>query len=497
MFSRSIRISLILVSLLCLLNFSAYAEDFSNTVKNVKVTSAGEGGVVVDVYINSTDPNVKPQLSTRKYKDDQYVIDLMQVTQAGNVSKDTTAAGNSVKSSGIKVGKLPGGTARILLDLDNPDVKVKDVRYHVIQDNKTPEVAKEQPKTNTNVLPDPKAQAKPVSKDVKTNTNVLQNQKDNKVAAKPQDKPKVLNKELEKTVNKEKVNQPKVEAKQVVQQGPQIVHKTEKPVEIKVEKKPEVTQVQQKDLKPITVKPVNDEPKIKQNSKPEVPVIPEKKPVINVEHKVEPAVSEEHILDDVPEVILVQTQAEEHKEPVATEQTPLNLDDTTDEENLKIVDVKKAEEFDLTGMLLTIIGAMVVILPLIFLAVWLINLFYKGGDSMGLKTISNMGGGNKFKILSSTSLGQGKSIHLVEIRGRQLVIGCTNNSINILTEFGDFDEFVDEQNPSVDVQESSVNRPSPTSPKRFKKGRAPLGSFADLYKDYTSKIDEQDLEDEY
>jgi len=41
---------------------------------------------------------------------------------------------------------------------------------------------------------------------------------------------------------------------------------------------------------------------------------------------------------------------------------------------------------------------------------------------------------NKFNVLSTSTLGQGKDIHLVEINGKQLVIGSTNNNINLLTE---------------------------------------------------------------
>ncbi len=41
---------------------------------------------------------------------------------------------------------------------------------------------------------------------------------------------------------------------------------------------------------------------------------------------------------------------------------------------------------------------------------------------------------NKFNILSSSTLGQGKDIHLVEINGKQLVIGSTASNINLLTE---------------------------------------------------------------
>lgn len=41
---------------------------------------------------------------------------------------------------------------------------------------------------------------------------------------------------------------------------------------------------------------------------------------------------------------------------------------------------------------------------------------------------------NKFNVLSTSTLGQGKDIHLVEINGKQLVIGSTANNINLLTE---------------------------------------------------------------
>ena len=41
---------------------------------------------------------------------------------------------------------------------------------------------------------------------------------------------------------------------------------------------------------------------------------------------------------------------------------------------------------------------------------------------------------NRFNILSSSTLGQGKDIHLVEINGKQLVIGSTPNNISLLTE---------------------------------------------------------------
>ena len=46
---------------------------------------------------------------------------------------------------------------------------------------------------------------------------------------------------------------------------------------------------------------------------------------------------------------------------------------------------------------------------------------------------------DKFNIISTTNLGQGKNIHLVEIKGRQLVIGSTVNNISLLTELNKSD----------------------------------------------------------
>ena len=41
----------------------------------------------------------------------------------------------------------------------------------------------------------------------------------------------------------------------------------------------------------------------------------------------------------------------------------------------------------------------------------------------------------KVDIISTTSLGQGKFIYVVEINGKCLVLGATENQINLLREF--------------------------------------------------------------
>lgn len=511
-----VRVSFLAVAMFFFLSLAVQAEDFTNKINSVKVNQAGDNSVVVDVYINSSDTSVKPQLSSRKYKDDKYVIDLMNVTQEGSVSKDTSASSGLVNNKNIKVGKLPGGTARVLIDLENPQLEVKEVRYHVINSPEAPKTAeaKKPAEPTSPVALKPKEELKiqsPVVAVVKP-VQLKQDPPKRPVSAL---KPQVLSKP-EPPKLQPKVEQPKKEPekpsavvkseeKQIQFPSPQVIHKTDSLVS--PEKKAEKAEVTQPAVVKVasipqlkvesTIKPA-EKPKVEQKkSEPVVSnVKTDQKTNTYVEKKVAPEkpVAIESSKLPPEKNLIAQVTPEEKPEaamtkPVDPEQMPVNLEPETNEANLKVVDVK-GNDIDFMGLLLTLIGALVIVIPLIFIAVWLINIFYKGGDSIGLKTLSSMGG-NSFKIISSTSLGQGKSIHLVEIKGRQLVIGCTANNINILTEFGDFDEFVEENNIEL------MNMKSSPAVKKYKRGRPPLGSFADLYKDYTSKLDESELEDEY
>ena len=477
------------------------AEEFSNTIDSVKVKSVGDKEVVVDVYVTSTDASVKPQLSSRKYKDDKYVIDLMQVTQDGNVSRDTSASSGLLESKDIKVGKLPGGMARVLIDLDDPDLKVKEVKYHVVSAKKkvdkpvvkpeetTVKEPDEKPASETKVATAPKTE--PVKRtEPKPDPPVLKPKADvpKESTVKPEPKP------VEKSPEEPKATKPVT--------GPQIIHKTDKPAQVEPEKvvnKPQTEPI--KKVETVVSKPVQT---IETNTeaKPEPKVVkPEIKPVVEDKTKTVPKIEDKQTVNTVTETLpeeklIAQVPEVEHKQPdekvinpVDPEQTPVNFADNATEGDMRVVDVKK-DDFNILGMLFSIVGPLSIVIGLIIVVVLLINVFYKGGDTMGLKAISNMGG-NRFKIISSTSLGQGKSIHLVEIKGKQLVIGCTNNSINILTEFGDFDYFVEEQK-QPDIEETV----SPKYP-GYKRSKPPIGSFSDLYKEYTSKVDDQDFEDEY
>lgn len=573
---RFLKLYFFTTCLLIFVSYGVFAEDFSNTIDSVKVKSAGGNAVVVDVYINSKDANVKPQLSTRKYRDDKYVIDLMSVTQRGSVSKDTTRSEGLVKNNDIKVGTLPGGTARVLIDLDNPKLEIKEVKYHVVSEkpkvldlppsapaktsvaptkkDKVVAVSVNKPRVNvpgtaTNIaekkkiaVVEPKSTYVPVPKSIQTAV------KQNKVQDKKQDKPQpvkvnsvaspvntdsnkiiapvVIHKtdnpvKLASEPQKTNVAIPSNETKTIIIPGPgSNQSKTQPQVKAEPKPQPQVKAVP-KPQPQVKVEP-KPQPQVKAVPKPQsqvkavlkpqsqVKAVPKPQPQVKVEPKPQPQVK----IESKPQLQVVKhtnsTSIEPDKEVAANNNVVVQANPKPTPSNTNVVDTgklpiklpsdvdttgvrevgEKGDTIDLFGLLSTLGFALIVVIPLIFITIFLIKMFSNSGDSLGLKALSSMGA-NKFKIISSTSLGQGRSIHLVEIKGRQLVIGCSGNSVNLLTEFDDFDEFVEEHKQPETINEVSKNNP------KYKRGRPPLGSFVDLYKDYQKKIDEEDLEDEY
>jgi flagellar biogenesis protein FliO len=117
---------------------------------------------------------------------------------------------------------------------------------------------------------------------------------------------------------------------------------------------------------------------------------------------------------------------------------------------------------------------------------------------------------NKLNVVSTSTLGQGKDIHLVEINGKQLVIGSTNNNINLLTEISseeieklkekvkskvshdkntqesgsDYSEFSEEEYIDEDVYYESFEEDNDfVDPEHYS------SKYNDVYKDYIDKKD--------
>ncbi len=101
---------------------------------------------------------------------------------------------------------------------------------------------------------------------------------------------------------------------------------------------------------------------------------------------------------------------------------------------------------------------------------------------------SNM---NKFKVLATSTLGQGKVIQLVEINGKQLVIGSTNNNINLLTEITS--EEMDELQAKAEAKKGLKRqaKPLPEDEQEYYDPDSYSSRYSDLYKEYTEKKEDK------
>jgi flagellar protein FliO/FliZ len=83
---------------------------------------------------------------------------------------------------------------------------------------------------------------------------------------------------------------------------------------------------------------------------------------------------------------------------------------------------------DFLGLFLKSVGAFILVSILIFATVYILRQFYKLKSSKGFNA-------NFINIIGSTFLSPKKSIYLVEICEKILVLGVTDTDISILTEF--------------------------------------------------------------
>lgn len=82
---------------------------------------------------------------------------------------------------------------------------------------------------------------------------------------------------------------------------------------------------------------------------------------------------------------------------------------------------------------LSIIFALLFVIFLIYIT----GLIYSKLNLVGAKTVKDQLRGynlDRAVVLSTTQLGQGKNLHVIEINNKQLLIGATANSINLIKE---------------------------------------------------------------
>jgi flagellar biosynthetic protein FliO len=89
---------------------------------------------------------------------------------------------------------------------------------------------------------------------------------------------------------------------------------------------------------------------------------------------------------------------------------------------------KRTGEYDLVGSSIRMIGALGVVLGLIFLVLWLVRRFFTQRPLVA--------GGQVISVLAARHIAPKKQIVVVEVEGHKLVLGLAGDSITYLTRLG-------------------------------------------------------------
>jgi len=99
------------------------------------------------------------------------------------------------------------------------------------------------------------------------------------------------------------------------------------------------------------------------------------------------------------------------------------------------------------------------ILSVIFSLVFVILLIYATGiiytklNKVGIKTLKKQMGdmdSSRVSVISTTPLGNNKTLHVVELDGKRMLIGASNNSIDLIKDLGTY--------PPVDIEEGEFSK---------------------------------------
>jgi len=97
-----------------------------------------------------------------------------------------------------------------------------------------------------------------------------------------------------------------------------------------------------------------------------------------------------------------------------------------------IIPEKKKDKKEVT--FLDLVNALVIVIGLILATGWIYSKLSRINPENLLSGKFNKITENQFKIISSLQLGSGKSVHLIEINNKHLIVGATQNNINLLSE---------------------------------------------------------------
>lgn len=100
----------------------------------------------------------------------------------------------------------------------------------------------------------------------------------------------------------------------------------------------------------------------------------------------------------------------------------------------------------------SLIGTIMVVFGTLLGVVFILYLAYISTKLLGKKFSVKSGGNKKIKILDSVSIGQGKTIIIVQTGGRTFLVGAASESINLISELDD-ECFLEEEIPPETVMD--------------------------------------------
>ncbi|MDD3150047.1 MAG: flagellar biosynthetic protein FliO [Candidatus Gastranaerophilales bacterium] len=81
----------------------------------------------------------------------------------------------------------------------------------------------------------------------------------------------------------------------------------------------------------------------------------------------------------------------------------------------------------------SLVLSLTIVIVLIIITGWLFIKFNKFLPEI-LKKKADFDNSNKINILSTTNLGNNKSLHIIEVKNRQFLVGSTVNEVNLIAE---------------------------------------------------------------
>jgi len=112
--------------------------------------------------------------------------------------------------------------------------------------------------------------------------------------------------------------------------------------------------------------------------------------------------------------------------------------------------------------ILKIFNSLVFVILLILITGWAYMKIKKINPEQLLSGKFNKLDENNFKIISSLQLGAGKSIYLIEINNKQLIVGTTASNVNLLAQ-------MDKQENNAEIPKEYISKLFEDSSEEFKK----------------------------